>query len=216
MELKDIIGIRLDNTFISTLILNGIFVRKVLKDEKEVIEKATGNHYIHAFLYQLMLLKYPKLKVTRFNKKIVDVDLSYYKFFLEDKFMLYYISRNRLSDVLLSCKQINDYYRIIIINEKKKFRIGYIREMVGMKAFGNFNYFSFLGCIKLFFNQAKFTDALIFAIIFLILHLTPAFFLRFLYKCFIKIKYKEKWHDIWMHIVVVNSEMSKGSERLIR
>lgn len=215
IRLEDVVGIRLIHSFLSVLLFNNNFTKQILKDEGNIIEKAVGNHYIHTFVYNLMLLKYPKLETIRFNETIIDVDISYYKFYIEDKFELYYVARKRLNELLLSVKFVGDHYRRIIVKEKNKLFRGQIKEMASMKAFNIYNYFSFSGCIKLFFKRAMFVDALIFSIFFIIFYITPAFILRNAYKFFIIIKYRKKWENIWFHIVVVNKEMSKGTRRLI-
>jgi AhpD family alkylhydroperoxidase len=83
-----------------------------------------------------MLFKCPELKAIKFNEKIIEVDLHQYKFFIEDKFKLYYVARMKLNNLLLSDAHISDCYKEIVINEKNKLRRGHIRDMGAMKAFG--------------------------------------------------------------------------------
>jgi len=215
INIKDIIGLRLINSFISILLFNNNFLKKILEEEKTTIEKAVGNHYIHMFLYNLMFLKYPKLKTLKFNEIIIDTGLSRYKFYIEDEFKLYYSGRIKLSDLLLSSEYISDYYKKIIVKQKRELKIGAIRNMGAMKAFGQFNYSSFFGCFKVFFQQATLKQALLFSIFFMTFSITPSILLKALYKIFVRIKYKKNWQKAWIPIVTTYTRKSKGNRRLI-
>jgi abequosyltransferase len=215
IDLKDIIGINLGNSFISTLLLNNYFTKKILSEERQIIKEATGNYYVHTFLYQLMLLKYSQLKAIRFNEIIISVDLHYYKFCLEDGFKLYYSAVKKLNDLLASSKYISSYYKKIIISQQKKVKKGIIKEMGVIKAFDPHHYASFsFGCIKLFFRQATLTDAFFLSCSFVVFYITPAFVLRNLYKIFIKIKHKKNWQKVWYDIQLHCADKYKDNRRL--
>ena len=119
---KDIIGECFPSSvFISILLFNNSFLKKILKEEKIIVERAikTGG-FIHTFLYRLMFLKFPKLEALRFNKIIIETGLNYFKFYIDDIFKLYYIASTGLDDLLLSSEHVNDYYKKIIINKKRR------------------------------------------------------------------------------------------------
>ncbi|MCX6723784.1 MAG: glycosyltransferase family 2 protein [Candidatus Staskawiczbacteria bacterium] len=214
-DIKDIIGIRSNNSFLSILLLNNKFLKKILKEENAYIAKAVTTSYIHVFIYQLMLLKYQQLEVLRFNEAIIHESLHCYKYYVEDKFSLYYVAWKKLDHLLLASKYVGDFYRRIITGEEKKIRRRAIKEMGSMKAFDTFNYHSFIGCVKLFFRQATWMDAFLVSFFFIIFLVTPSIILKEMYKTFVKAKYREKWQKVWLHIVVSNSMMSKGSRRLV-
>jgi glycosyltransferase involved in cell wall biosynthesis len=212
---KDIMGLRSENSFLSVLLFNNDFLKKVLQEEKAAIQEAMGTGYLHAFIAQLMLLKYSELQIMKYNEVIIREALHGYKFYVEDKFKLYYVGWNRFDNLLLSNKYMTPFYRTVIVREKKKLRRRALKEMALMKAFGTFNYVSFLGCINLFFNQAPLLDAVIFSVFFAIISLTPSWFIKSGYKMFIKVKYKNTWQTVWLHIVVSQEMMSKGERRLV-
>jgi glycosyltransferase involved in cell wall biosynthesis len=212
---KDVIGQRFpDYTFISVLLFNNNFLKKILKEEREIIEKAVGNGYVQTFLYQLMFLKYPNLEAARFNEKIIDVDLHYYKFYIEDKFTAHYAAQRKLNNLLLSSKYMKDDYRQMLISNNRKMIKGVIIEMGLMKSFKTFNYSSFWDCIKMFFRQAAFTDGLLFSTIFIFFFITPSYVLKNLFKILIKARHKE-WQKIWFNVNMTYSKMPKGERRNI-
>lgn len=213
---KDIVGECFPSSvFLSIVLFNNNFLKKILKQEKIIIEKAKERGFIHTFLYRLMFLKCPNLEALRFNEIIIETDLHYYKFYIEDIFQLYYIASAELDDLLLSSKYMDDYYRKMIVNKKKRARKDIIIGMGVKKAFKAFNYSSFLGCLKMFFQHTILMDALLFSFFFIIFSIIPSVVLRNLYKIFIKIKLKKEWQKFWLAAVMKNSEMSKGSRRLI-
>jgi hypothetical protein len=217
MDKRDIVGQCFPAAvFTPTLLFNNYFLRRILEEEKTIIEKALeANEYIQTFLYRLMFLKYPNLEALRFNEEIINDEAHQYKFYVEDVFQLYYVTWTKLDDLLLSSKYINDYYREAVIKDKDGTIKSVIIEMARMKMFKSFNYLSFLGCIKMFFKDAPFASALLFFTFFTIFSIVPAFILRNSYKIFIKIKHREKWQKIWLYITVKSSKMSKGTRRLM-
>jgi len=213
---EDIIGQRfIDSTFISVLLYNNNFLNKILKEEKIIIEKAIqAGDYIHTFIYRLMFLKYPQLQALRFNEKIIDQELCYYKPYIEDIFRLHHTIPIKLADLLLSSKYASDYYKKIIIDGNKGIRKIIINEMGWMRAFKKFNYFSYFGCLKLFFSEATFIDALLFSIFFVVFSIIPPVVFKNLCKILIKNKYKKEWQKIWLKITDTNSMSSKSNQRL--
>lgn len=202
-----------DSTFISVLLFNNIFLKKILKEEKIIIDQALkAKDYIHVFLYQLMFLKYSQLEAIRLNEKIIDEDLHYYKLYVEDRFQLHYVAPRRLTDLLLSSKYMDDYYRKIFVEGKKSAK-SVIIEIGILKCFKSFNYSSFFGCIKMFFQQATFKDALLFSASFIIFSAIPSVILRNLYKIFLKVRFKKEWQKVWLSMVISNSEMARGTRR---
>ena len=213
---NDVIGECFSSSvFLSVLLFNNNFLKKVLEEEKIIIQKAKGRGFVHTFLYRLMFLKYPNLEALRFNEIIVESDLHYYKFYIEDIFQLYYISSKELDNLLLCSGYMDDYHREVIIGKKKKAKKDIIIGMGIKKAFKSFNYLSFWGCIKMFFEHATFIDALLFSFFFIIFSITPSVILRNFYKIFIKIKLKKEWQKFWLATIMKNSKMSMGSRRIV-
>ena len=199
----------------SIFLFNNYFLKKTLEEEKATIEKAKKHNFMHAFLYRLMFLKYPNLEALKLNEIMVETDLHYYKIYIEDIFKLYYIDVSKLDSLLLSGEYGNDYYKKMFINNKKRARKDFIIGMGVKKAFKALNYSSFLGCIKMFFQNATFKDALLFSLFFIIFFIVPSIVLKNLYKIFIKVRLKNDWEKFWLATTMKNSEMDKGNRRLI-
>lgn len=215
IDFKNIIGLRSDNSFGSVLLFNNFYLKKIFDQEQDFVKKAIGSYYIHTLLYQLMLIKYTELKILKFNEKIIDVDLHYYKFYIEDIFELYYTARRKFADLLLSSRSINNDYKNIIIKAENKVTKNTIKEIGCLKAFDTFNFISFIGCIKLFFLKAKFKDAIFISVAFIYFYIMPSFILRNIYRIFIKLKYKDNSEKIWFNILTTYTKMSKGERRVI-
>lgn len=215
VDVKEILGIKLNNSFISTMVFNGRMLKKVLQEEKTLIEKATGCYYIHTFIYQLMLLKYPSLQLLRYNEAIVKEDLHVYKIYIEDRFKVYYKGRKKLNNLLFSSGYANDEHKKILTVQQLKVTKSVVKEMFLMKAFKALQYISFSGCIKLFFAEAPLIDAILFSLFFILFLIIPSLVLRGLYKLFVVTRYGKKWRQVWLTLVVSNSHMSQGTKRIM-
>lgn len=152
-----------------------------------------------------MLLKYPQLDALKFNEAIVREDLHIGRLSLEKAFKLFYASPKKLNDLLLKSGYGKDCYKKIISDDHKKFVKLIIKEIGITKAFGRPDYESFLKYVKLFFQQATFTDAVSISLAFTFFYVTPDFVLKNLYKNFIMIKYKKNWEKIWFVIATENT-----------
>lgn len=211
INIEDIMGTSSGNSFLSALVFNNSFIRKIIKEENDVVKEATGNCWIQAFLHQLMFLKYPQLKAMGFNEIIIIAGPHYRKSYVEDEFSVFYLGRKKINDLLMRNKYMTDSCKKAIVKEQKILKLITISQMGIMKAFGNFNYISFYGCIKLFYRQTSIIDASILSLFFVFFYIMPASILRKLYKVFIRIKYKKEWQNIWLHNVMVfkNSKVSR-------
>lgn len=214
MDKKDVIGIPFPNAgFITLLIFNNEVFKKVMKEEKEIVEKAIGTFYLHVILRSLMFLKYSYLNAIALNKLMVFQELPSYKFFVEDKFILQYQVQKKLNNLLLSYRYMNNIYAPSIIKRNNGLRRGFIIDMTVMRAFKNCNYFSYFGCLKLFFQQAMFMDALLFSFVFSILFLIPPIILVSLYKILLMVRYGKKWRAQWFLASNFFSITNKGIRR---
>ncbi len=206
IDKKDIIGLSFpDIVFISALIFNNKLLKKIFREDRAIIEKGIGTEYIQILLYSLMFSKYPYIKGIAFNKIIVSQELSCYKPFIEDEFKGY-IRFKKLCRLLLSHKYMNDYY--VLWSQ----RLSFIKGMMIWRAFESFNYFSYSGCLRLFFRYATFIDALSFSLVFSILFLIPSVVLRFMYKVLLMIRHGKKWGARWQLITYMNTRLFKGTE----
>ena len=205
IDKNDIIGILFPKiTFISILLFNNKIVQKILREDKDIIEKGIGTENIHMLLYNLMFLKYDYINGISLNKKIVSSELPCSKLFIENKFKANYKVHKKLYALLLSNKYMNDYYAPLLIKQDKNLRRSFIIMMTLLKAFKSFNYFSYFGCLRLFFRYATFIDALSFSLVFSILFLIPSAVLRFLYKVLLMIRHGKKWKSQWQLITNIN------------
>lgn len=214
VDKKDIIGLSFpDIAFISALIFNNKIVKKIFREDGATIEKGIGTTTVYIPLYILMFLKYPYINAVALNKKIICSELPCYKFFIEDKFMLNYEGHKKLYRLLLSNKYMNDYYAPLLVKEDKGLRRVFIIDMMILRAFESFNYFSYSGCLRLFFRYAAFIDALLFSLVFSILFLIPSVILRFMYKVLLIIRHGKKWRSWWQLAINISSRTIKGTRR---
>jgi len=204
-----------DIAFISALIWNNRIVEKILREEKDAIEKGIGTANIHVPLFCLMFLKYPHIDAFALNKKIICSELPSYKFSIESKFECTYIRHKKLYSMLLSNKYMNDCYAPVFFKLHEDLRRVFIKDMIILKGFGFFNYFSYFGCLKLFFQHAIFIDALLFSLVFSVLFLIPAVIIRFMYKVLLMIRHGKNWRGRWQLAININTSLhaAKGDRR---
>lgn len=213
IEPVNVIGIDLNNVFMSVLIFNNKFLKKIFDEEKAMIEKTIGQNYIHLVLYNLLFFKFP-LKAVKLNEEVITSRERSYKSYIEDYFLLYYAERIFLSDVLTSFGGISEKYKKKITKEKNRLAKEFVREMMVAKVFKVFNCLSFFGCINLFFKRSSFFKSIIFSLVFIFLLFIPSIVLRSLYKFLIILKYREGWKDNWLKSSAIYSGMSEGDRRM--
>ncbi len=200
--------------FISILLLNNDFLKKIFQEEKDLVKKAVeAKEFIHTFLYRLMFLKYRQLQALWVNEIIVRDEAHRYKFYVEDIFQIHYITWVRLCDLLLSSGYAAGYESMIAKDKRRVVKM-VMMEMAMMKCFGGFNYTSFSKCIQRFFQEAPVRLALAFSFSFVVCAVVPSFMLRNLYKAFVRLKHGGNWKNIWLYVTVKNANMAQGSRRL--
>lgn len=212
---KDIIGTSFPGiNFISALVINNKLLKKMFKEDKTAVEKAVGSFHIHMILLSMMFSKYPNIRGFALNKRpLINQESFFHKLFVEDEFKLHYRAQKRICDSLLSYEHTDNNYVPLITNINKGLRQGFIMNMVVMKAFRNFNYFSYSGCLKLFFQQASFIDAVMFSFVFSVLFLIPPIILATLYKILLIIRYGKKWRFKWYTVNYISSLIAKSARR---
>lgn len=217
IDRRDIIGLSFpDIVFISGLIFNNRIVKKVLAEDRDMIQKGIGiGGNIHVLLYGLMFSKYPNIKGVAFNKIIVCQELPHYKFFIEDRFKAQYKMAKKLWHLMMSVKYMDKDYISLFVRKDKSLRRAFIVDMMVLRTFNSFNYFSYLKCIKIFFSEASLIDAILFSFVFSVLFLTPPPLLRFMYKILLVIRYGRSWRDKWQLIENITSRLSAGTRRQI-
>ncbi|MFA5878103.1 MAG: glycosyltransferase family 2 protein [Candidatus Staskawiczbacteria bacterium] len=214
IDRKDIIGLSFPTiAFISVLIFNNKLLKKILMEDRNLIERGIGTSHMHIFLIPLMFLKYPYVDGIVFNKEMVCQEAAQYKFFIEDKFMLHYQMQKQLNNLLLSNKYMNARCAPLIVRRDKGLRKEFLVDMLAMRAFKDFNYFSYFYCLKLFFKNSIFIDTLIFSLVFSALFLIPSIVLRVLYKVLLMVRYGKKWKLKWNFANNLYSTISSGTRR---
>ncbi|MFH1968265.1 MAG: glycosyltransferase family 2 protein [bacterium] len=199
IDRKDIIGLNFPQiAFISVLIFNNKLLKETLKSDRAVIEKGIGTYHEHMLIFALMFLKYPNISGIAFNKEIVCQELSQYKHFIEDTFTIHYKVQKKLNSLLLSSKYMNNNYAPLIIDRDKRLRRIFVIDLLIMRAFRVFNYSSYFGCLKLFFQYSAFIDSLLFSLVFSTLFLIPSAILILLYKGLLMVKYGKNWKSQWV------------------
>ncbi|MEK7080372.1 MAG: glycosyltransferase family 2 protein [Patescibacteria group bacterium] len=214
IDRKDIIGLSFPYlAFISILIYNNELLKELLAEDRFFIEQGIGTSHIHIMLITLIFLKYPNINGIVFNKEIVCQELSQYKYFIEDKFMLHYQMQRKLNDLLLSYRCMNDDYAPLIFQRYKGLRWDVVVDMISMRMFKSFNYFSYFGCLKLFFQHSIFIDGLLFSSVFSILFLIPPVILISCYKGLLIIRHGKEWKAKWDFVNNAADFAFKGTRR---
>lgn len=207
---EDVIGANFSScAFMTVLIFKNIFLKKIMEQEKQLIEKAIGNEYLPMFLFQLMFLKFSDIEATAFNKHIIFQEMFHQKFYIEDRFKWHYVFKKRLNKLLLSSGYADKdtVKRFNKIN--KRFRRDIIQEIILMKTFKTFFYYSYFGLLKKIFLQSTIKDGLIFSFIFLISSLTPSFILQNIIKIYFFLKYGKKWINHWNFCYAAHGKVAK-------
>lgn len=217
MDKKEIIGMSFPEiAFMSALVFNNKPLKQIFKEDRTTVEEAIKSFHIHMILLVLMFLKYPHINGFVLNKRpLIYQELFCHKLFVEDRFMVHYQAQKKFNNLLLFCGYMSDNYAPLIIKRDKKLRRDFIIDMMVMRAFKNFNCFSYFGCLKLFFQQAMFADALFFSFVFLILFLIPPIVLSSLYKILLIIKYGRQWRLKWNIVDHISSAINKAPIREI-
>lgn len=214
IDRKDIIGLLSpDLGFISTLIFNNRIVKKVFEEDKDIIEKAVGTYNAYMALYSLMFLRNPYLKGVALNKKIVFSELANYKFFIEDTFKLHYERARKLYRLMASIKGMDESCIPSFVERDNDLRRAFMVHMISLRTFGSFNYFSYFGCLKLFFSKAPLIDALLFSFVFSILFIIPPAVLKLMYKGLLMIRHGKEWKTQWQLVYNMISRLSGGTRR---
>ncbi len=212
IDRKEVIGLSFPQiAFLSILIYNNSLLKGLLAEDRAFAEKGIGTSHNHIVLLSLMFMKYPHANGVVFNKEMVSQELSQYKYFIEDKFMLHYQMQKKINNLLLSYKHTSDDYAPLFTQRYKGLlRWGVVIDMMVMRAFKSFNYFSYFGCLKLFFKHATFIDALLFSFTFSVLFLIPPVILTSLYKGLLIIRHGKKWKEKWDFIDNATSKPRGG------
>lgn len=198
------------SAFMTVLIFKNSFLKKLLGEEKELIEKAVGSEYMPMFLYRLMFLKFYNIEGLAFNKNIIVQDIHCNKLYMEDKFRMYYVSKKRLNELLLSSGYADDTIVKRFAEMNSKFRRDVVQHIILMKTFKTFFYYSYFGLLKKFFRQSMFKDGLMISFIFLIASLTPSFVLKIIIKVYFLLKYGKKWKTHWTFCYVAHCEVARS------
>ena len=204
-----------DIGFLSALIWNNKIVKNIIKEEWATIEKGIETANFHVPIYCTMFLKYPYIDAIALNEKIICSELPCYKYFIEDKFVFTYKYHKKLYSLLLSIKYMNDYYASLIVKLDKGLKKMFIKDMIILRTFESFNYFSYFGCLKLFFSCATFMDALLFSLVLSILFIIPSAILRFMYKVLLIIRHGKNWKHWWQLAINISSRTTKGTRRQV-
>lgn len=199
-------------TFMTVLIFKNNFLKELLKQEKQLIEKAVGNEYIPMFLFQLMFLRFSDIEAITFNKHIISQELSHQKFYIEDRFKWHYVFKRKLNELLLSSGYADDFTAKRLNKKNRRFRRDIVQNIILMKTFKTFFYHSYFGIFKKFFLQSTVKDGLMFSFVFLISSLVPPFILQRIIKIYFFLKYGKEWKNHWTFCYVAHCKVAQLPE----
>jgi len=216
IDRKNIIGANFpDCSFMSVLIFNNDFLKPTLEQEKGLIEKAKGEGNIFEFLYRLMFLKHSKIEGITFNKKIVLQEMPYYKYYIEDKFRHAYVGKKRMNDLLKRCGYATGDDIGVLNAENKKLRKNVVQHIIMMKTFKTFRLrSSYTEVLKSFLKQAGLWDGLRISAVFLLIYITPSFFLQNALKFYFFLKYGKNRETHWLFCETIHSRVSQGTREV--
>ena len=161
-----------------------------------------GGIYMHAWLYYIMFILNNNLKCHILNKVIVSTPFAPPKHNVDHHFATILNGNIKFYGMLESiCIDLDEHgFANFFGKIKKGEKISFQHNMVRLKILDEFNYNSYFGCIKLFFYNLKFKDALLFSISFSIISLIPRPIIKIIAKLYIKKKCGEKATSYWNEI----------------
>jgi len=200
-----------DNAFISVQIFNNAHLRKIIKDEEDTIKEVFGLSYMHMLLYRLMFLRIPGLKSYYLNKIIVLQEVTHFKFIVEAEFKLT-AGRTRIENLLMSRLPPSSNlkpFKEHLMNLKVQF----ILRMFYMRCYDIFNYDSYLGCIKNFFDRLSVPEALMLTAAFMAISVTPSSMAKRTLKPLFKMRFKKDWKANYLELEIIYGKVAKGDWR---
>lgn len=187
---------------ITHVILNTKLIKKIYKENYGLLERGVGCLYMHTWLYYIMFILNNNLRGYIINKVVVSTPNVGFGKTIEGHFRLIHHGTTKFFGVLQSiCIERGEHdFANYFGNIKKWSKRYFIVDMLIRKSLNRFEYESFFGCLRLFFNNLKFADASLASVSFVIVHLIPSSFIRIMAKIYLKIKYGNKATSKWDYI----------------
>lgn len=187
---------------ITHVLLNTKLIKKIYKENYNLVRMGVGGIYMHAWLYYIMFILNNNLKCHILNKVIVSTPFSPPKHNIEDYFIAILNGNIRFYGMLESiCIDRDEHgFADFFSKIKKGEKISFQHNMVRFKMLDEFEYDSYFGCIKLFADNLKFKDVLLFSISFSIISLISRPVMNIIAKLYIKKKCGKKAASYWNKI----------------
>jgi len=185
-----------DAAFISALLLNNIYLKKVFQEDGITIENSIGTIYSHMVWYSLIFMKYPFLKGLVLNKIVVLQEMNT-KFKIER--MVKNSAGSQNAKKILRYTKYSNKYQHLLSNKTPFIDVhGLLLGMLKLKAFEKFNYTSLTGVIKLFYDNFQISSATAYSSVFLILLITPSKLLKNILRFSFRIKNPKHYPQNWV------------------
>lgn len=209
-----------NNTYtgLSELIYNNRLLKKILKENQDLVKKGFGSHHFHTWLFFLLFLLNREARFNVLNKNIaISPDtISKTNYMMDDHFESIYRGRIEFYDNLLSIIDKSEKDIIRAINKKlRRHPVLSIIHIMGLyKAFGVINYTSCIQCVKLSFKYLSFLKAVFISISLIIISIIPSCLVKQLWKFSLRFRprTKEKRESIWLETCIAFGSWSKGGQ----
>jgi hypothetical protein len=142
--------------------------------------------------------------------------MPHYTFLVEDEFDLAMNGRAKIENILLSTDYSKEY-GALFIRFKINLLISFITRLAYMKAFGNFNYHNYAGClIKIFSAKMNLFEKLILSTSFVMISITPSIMVQSAIISLLKRSNGSNWEKSWLFISSVFLIMGKNGRRRLQ
>lgn len=209
-----------DNSYngLSEIIFNNYYLKKMLKENQDIVNKGIGTHHCHTWIFFLLFILNRNIKLFVLNKNIaISPDtMSKSKYMMDDHIELIYRGRIQFYDNLLSILDKSDIDIKIVIN--KKLRRNPTLSMIHIiglyKAFGVANYKSCMRCIKLSFKYLSLFKALSILGAIIIISIIPSTLVKQVWKLSLRFRSrtKDKIESNWLETRIALGSWSQGGE----
>lgn len=191
---------------IPQVILNNNIIKKIYKENYNLLDMGVGAIYMHSWLYYIMFILNKNIDWYILNTAIISTPYSrypVYKIIIEDYFRAVCAGNIKFYGTLASiCRERGDEeFADIFGRIKDTSKRSFLTTLPLLKAINQFEYISYFGCIRLFFHCLKFKDALLYTLSFLISFITPSHSLKMVIKVYLKMKFGKKAEIEWERII---------------
>lgn len=205
---------------ITHVILNNNIIKKIYKENYNLLDMGVGSIYMHSWLYYIMFILNKNLDCYILNKVIVSTPQRPYKIIIEDYFREVCAGNIKFYGTLASiCRERGDHELADIFDRiKDTSKRSSLTTLPLLKVINRFEYISYFGCIQMFSHCLKFKDALLHTLSFSISSITPSRFLKIMIKVYLKLKFGKNAEIEWERIIkpyIISTKVSAKGKTVL-